>query len=114
MQPLDHAVSALLHLADAPGVAGRVLFARDDVDRSVAGWIGAIRGLEGRPARLVGVPGPIVRALAVTAGRPGIHQRLYSEFRVDDAALRASGWAPSVPFETSLRETVAWFRRVRA
>ena len=38
--------------------------------------------------------------------RPG-HDRRYS---LDTAKLRALGWAPHVPFEQGLRDTVAWYR----
>ena len=39
--------------------------------------------------------------------RPG-HDRRYC---LDTATLRALGWAPRVPFERGLRETVEWYRR---
>jgi len=39
--------------------------------------------------------------------RPG-HDRRYA---VDCARLRAIGWAPAVPFESGLAETVEWYRK---
>ncbi len=41
------------------------------------------------------------------ADRPG-HDRRYA---VDTSKLRALDWAPQVPFEIGLRETVAWYRQ---
>jgi dTDP-glucose 4,6-dehydratase len=38
--------------------------------------------------------------------RPG-HDRRYA---LDTSKLRALGWAPQVPFERGLAETVAWYR----
>jgi dTDP-glucose 4,6-dehydratase len=38
--------------------------------------------------------------------RPG-HDRRYA---MDDAKLRGLGWAPQIPFEQGLSETIAWYR----
>jgi dTDP-glucose 4,6-dehydratase len=40
------------------------------------------------------------------ADRPG-HDRRYC---LDTSKLRGAGWAPAVPFEEGLRETIAWYR----
>lgn len=110
MAYLDHVVEALLHLARAEGVAGRTFFVADEVDRSVAEWIEAVRRLEGRSPRLVAVPPWLVRTAAASVGRSGAYDRLYRESRVSAAALQATGWSASVPFETGLRRTLTWFR----
>jgi nucleoside-diphosphate-sugar epimerase len=103
---LDDAVDALLHLCTAPSAEGGTFFVRDDVDRSVAEWIAAIRGALGRPAGLFPVPGGLVRLAATALGRPGYHERLFLAAQVDDAALRATGWHPRTPFERALRATL--------
>lgn len=41
------------------------------------------------------------------ADRPG-HDRRYC---LDTSKLRSLGWAPQVPFDTGLRDTVDWYRR---
>ena len=51
-----------------------------------------------------GKPESLIRPVA---DRPG-HDRRYA---VDTSKLRALGWAPQVPFELGLRETVAWYRQ---
>jgi dTDP-glucose 4,6-dehydratase len=52
----------------------------------------------------VGKPESLIRPVA---DRPG-HDRRYA---VDTSKLRALGWAPQVPFEIGLQETVAWYRQ---
>jgi dTDP-glucose 4,6-dehydratase len=52
----------------------------------------------------VGKPESLIRPVA---DRPG-HDRRYA---LDTSKLRALGWAPQVPFELGLRETVAWYRQ---
>lgn len=51
----------------------------------------------------LGKPTSLIRFVA---DRPG-HDRRYA---VDCSRLRALGWAPVVPFERGLRETVDWYR----
>ena len=51
-----------------------------------------------------GKPESLIRPVA---DRPG-HDRRYA---LDTSKLRALGWAPQVPFELGLRETVAWYRQ---
>jgi len=52
----------------------------------------------------VGKPESLIRPVA---DRPG-HDRRYA---LDASKLRALGWAPQVPFEIGLRETVAWYQQ---
>jgi dTDP-glucose 4,6-dehydratase len=51
-----------------------------------------------------GKPESLIRPVA---DRPG-HDRRYA---LDTSKLRSLGWAPQVPFELGLRETVAWYRQ---
>jgi dTDP-glucose 4,6-dehydratase len=53
---------------------------------------------------LVGKPHKLIKPVADRQG----HDRRYS---LDTSKLRALGWAPQVPFEVGLRETVAWYRQ---
>jgi dTDP-glucose 4,6-dehydratase len=52
--------------------------------------------------KLVGKPESLVRPVEDRLG----HDRRYS---LDTSKLRALGWAPRVPFEAGLRETVVWY-----
>jgi dTDP-glucose 4,6-dehydratase len=51
----------------------------------------------------LGKPHTLIKPVA---DRPG-HDRRYC---LDTAKLRAAGWAPQVPFETGLKQTVDWYR----
>jgi dTDP-glucose 4,6-dehydratase len=53
--------------------------------------------------QLMGKPTSLIRPVADRKG----HDRRYS---VSTKKLRAMGWAPQVPFEQGLRDTVAWYR----
>jgi dTDP-glucose 4,6-dehydratase len=44
--------------------------------------------------------------IAAVKDRPG-HDRRYC---LDTAKLRGAGWAPQVPFETGLQQTIDWYR----
>jgi dTDP-glucose 4,6-dehydratase len=56
-----------------------------------------------RILQLTGKPASLIRPVA---DRPG-HDRRYA---LDTTKLRALGWAPGVPFDRGLEETVAWYR----
>ncbi|HSC25773.1 MAG TPA: dTDP-glucose 4,6-dehydratase [Vicinamibacterales bacterium] len=56
-----------------------------------------------RILQLVGKPESLIRHVP---DRPG-HDRRYS---LDTSKLRALGWAPQVPFDRGLAETVDWYR----
>ena len=57
-----------------------------------------------RILELTGKPASLIRPVA---DRPG-HDRRYA---LDTSKLRSLGWAPSVPFDRGLGETVAWYRQ---
>jgi dTDP-glucose 4,6-dehydratase len=60
--------------------------------------------LTNRILETLGKPMSLIKPVA---DRPG-HDRRYC---LDTSKLRALGWAPQVPFEQGLRETVEWYRR---
>jgi dTDP-glucose 4,6-dehydratase len=62
--------------------------------------------ITGRILELTGADPGLVRNVD---DRPG-HDRRYA---LDDAKLRAAGWAPNVSLEDGLAETVAWYREHR-
>jgi dTDP-glucose 4,6-dehydratase len=57
-----------------------------------------------RILELMGKPASLIQPVA---DRPG-HDRRYA---LDTTKLRATGWAPQMPFETGLRDTVEWYRQ---
>jgi dTDP-glucose 4,6-dehydratase len=60
-----------------------------------------------RILELMDLPHTLIRPVQ---DRPG-HDRRYA---LDTSKLRGLGWAPSVPFDTGLAETVAWYREHEA
>jgi len=60
--------------------------------------------LTGRILSTLGKPQSLIKPVA---DRPG-HDRRYC---LDTSKLRALGWAPEVPFEQGLRDTIEWYRR---
>jgi dTDP-glucose 4,6-dehydratase len=52
---------------------------------------------------LMDKPGSLIKPVQDRLG----HDRRYA---LDTTKLRARGWAPQVPFEQGLRDTVAWYR----
>ena len=82
------------------------------IDRAADGEVYNIGGgnhvrnvdLTHRILELTGSPDSLIRRVE---DRPG-HDRRYS---LDTTKLRRLGWAPQVPFETGLAETVEWYRR---
>ena len=57
--------------------------------------------------RILDALGKPLSLIKPVADRPG-HDRRYC---LDTTKLRALGWAPQVPFESGLRDTVAWYRQ---
>jgi dTDP-glucose 4,6-dehydratase len=57
--------------------------------------------------RILSMLGKPMSLIKPVADRPG-HDRRYC---VDTAKLRALGWAPQVPFEQGLHDTVEWYHR---
>jgi dTDP-glucose 4,6-dehydratase len=60
--------------------------------------------LTNRILALLGKPESLIQPVADRVG----HDRRYA---LDTSKLRALGWAPQVPFEAGLRETVAWYQQ---
>ena len=60
--------------------------------------------LTNRILAALGKPASLIRTVA---DRPG-HDRRYC---LDTSKLRALGWAPQVPFEQGLHDTIEWYRR---
>lgn len=106
----DLVVSAAIH----PAAAGRVLLARDGADLSTPDLIRALaRGL-GRPARLFGVPPPLLAGLRAAPVLGSSVSRLTLSLQLDDAETRRLiGWAPRVAPETGLAAAAASFAQRR-
>lgn len=102
---VDNLADALAFLVGSPA-QGRFLV-RDDEDVSTPELIRRLaRGL-GRPARLVRMPVALLRLAAGMLGKAGAVTRLAGSLQVDDAPLRALGWAPPVALDDGLAAMAA-------
>jgi nucleoside-diphosphate-sugar epimerase len=97
---------------ESPAAAGRTFFASDGEDLSTAALVRRIGLVMGRPARLLPVPGAVLKTLGQLTGRSGEIERLIGTLQVDMTPNReALGWTPPFTVDDALRETVEWFER---
>ena len=102
----DAIIRCLTH-ADA---AGRTFLVRDGDDVSTPELIRRVSAALGRPARLFGVPAPLLRAAGRATGKSEIVARLLDSLRVDDGQIRRDlDWAPPFTMAQGLDATAAWF-----
>jgi nucleoside-diphosphate-sugar epimerase len=108
---IDNLVDLVARACLHPGAAGRVLLARDAADLSTPELIRLLAAGLGRPARLFGVPGPVLAALRRVPMLAPLLTRLTLSLQVDDAETRtALEWRPPVPPEIGLAATANAFR----
>jgi UDP-glucose 4-epimerase len=106
------------NLADAlaccvrhPDAGGRTYFVSDGDDISTAELAVRIGSALGRPARVLPVPVPLLRAAAGMLGRPGMVDRVAGSLTVDISRIRNElGWKPEWPMSRGLEETASWYR----
>ncbi|MCH7693315.1 MAG: NAD-dependent epimerase/dehydratase family protein, partial [Proteobacteria bacterium] len=102
----DAIIRCLAH-ADA---AGRTFLVGDGDDVSTPELIRRVGAALGRPARLFGVPEPLLRAAGRATGKSEIVARLLDSLRVDDGQIRRDlDWAPPFTMAQGLDATAAWF-----
>lgn len=105
---LAHALQACV--AD-PRAANGCFHVSDGEDLSVSELARGIGRHLGRPARLVPVPVPWLRALGKLAHRSGQVDRLVGSLRVDISHLReALDWQPRFTVSEGLADTANWYR----
>jgi UDP-glucose 4-epimerase len=96
----------------APADRGGVLLARDGNggDLSTPDLIRILAASQGKPARLFGVPEPVVAGLRQLPGLGPALRRLTLSLQVDDTATRrALDWRPPIPAKAALTETARAF-----
>ena len=115
---LDNLVDALIYSIERSALGGQVWHVKDSIDWSIHHWIAEIRKNLGRPARTLDLPGDpshvMRRALRLVPFLAGRITQGLSSLRLDDAAIRASGWHPPVARPEALLETLAWYRSTRS
>lgn len=91
---LTNLCDALLFVAAHPGAAGRTFAVTDGEPLSLADTVARIRRALGRPARLLPVPVPLLKAALAAAGQGHLARQLIEDLVVDGSALTALGWRP--------------------
>ena len=95
-----------------PSAVGATFLAADGEDLSTTALLRRLGVALGKPARLVPVPVPLLRAGAALLGRPGIARRLCDSLQVDIGHARGRlGWRPPVSVERALSAAAASFLR---
>lgn len=104
---LAGAITACVEHRDAPG---HRFLVHDGPVLSTPDLIRALARALGRPARLFGVPPPLLGAAFSLIGRRDAFDRLAASLELDDRAIRKSlGWQPNWSQEDALRLTAEWF-----
>ncbi|MEI8394094.1 MAG: NAD-dependent epimerase/dehydratase family protein [Rhodospirillaceae bacterium] len=98
---------AVIRCLDHPAAAGRRFLIQDGEAPAVPELVRRLARLLGRPARLVPVPVPLLRAGAMLVGASAAFTRLCGSLEVDDSELRCTtGWLPPFTLDDGLRATV--------
>jgi nucleoside-diphosphate-sugar epimerase len=100
----------MLRLTTIARLPAHTFLVSDDRDLSTPELIRLLAISMGRPARLVNVPRPLLRALGLVTGRGPEIARLCDSLRVDvTETRRLLAWEPAVSVEDGLARTVRWF-----
>ncbi|MFM0517284.1 SDR family oxidoreductase [Caballeronia jiangsuensis] len=111
---VDNLASATIECALNPAAAGRLFHVTDGYDPSVAELARKLGEHLGKPARLVPVPGGLLRGVARVAGKTAQVDRLTGSLRVDSRRIRDTlGWNAPQTLDEGLAATAAWFHSTR-
>jgi UDP-glucose 4-epimerase len=89
----------------APAAAGRLFLAADDPPLSTAQIATEVATGLGTRARLLRIPGPLLKLIASLTGRSRDLTRIRSSLLIDSTAARTTlGWRSAVPIQAELRE----------
>lgn len=102
----DAAIRCLEHA----NAQGKVYLVSDGDDVSSPELIRRVAAALGRPARLFGVPGPLLRLAGACTGNGAGISRLLDSATLDDGPIREElGWTPPFTMVQGLNETARWF-----
>lgn len=100
---VDNLVDLILVCLDHPNAAGKVLLASDGEDVSTSELLRRVARAMGKPARLVPVPTPVLRAVASLAGKKSMARRLTGSLQIEMSSTTALlGWTPPISLEEGL------------
>lgn len=101
-------VDALVFLAKAPGVGGRVFHVSDGNAVSTPELLSAIARACHRKPRLLHIPVPVLKSLLCLMGKRAEAQRLCASLQIGDTVLRREfGWTPPHDFAQGLEMSCA-------
>jgi UDP-glucose 4-epimerase len=110
---LSDLVDAIEVCIDHPGANGRTLLVGDPQDLSTPDLVRLMADGLGRPARLFGLPWPLVRAASKLLGRQGAVRSLWGNLQLDCRDTYASiGWSPAKGIGASIAAAVSHFVKV--
>ncbi|MBK1692006.1 NAD-dependent epimerase/dehydratase family protein [Ectothiorhodospira mobilis] len=105
---VDNLVDLIHRCVQHPAAAHQTFLVDDGVALSTAELLHAMGRAAGRPARLLPVPVPMLRATASLLGREGMARRVLDSLQVDSSKVgRVLHWRPPVSLEQGLARAVA-------
>jgi nucleoside-diphosphate-sugar epimerase len=112
---VDDLARLLIDCGTLPQAAGGTFLAAHPHSASTAQLVGALRAHLGRPARLVGIPAPLLEAGAALAGQGERMRRLTRSLEADPAATEQRlGWTAQIAFETAVEDMVRAYREAES
>ncbi|MES2236494.1 MAG: SDR family oxidoreductase [Pseudomonadota bacterium] len=103
-------VDAMLRCLEHPAAADHTFLISDDEAVSTPQLVRRMAAALDRPARLVALPVPLLRAAATLAGKSALVTRLAGSLTIDSSAIRRElSWTPPFTLDEGLRETAAWY-----
>lgn len=107
---LDNLVDLVGSCLEHRTAPGGVFLASDGEDLSTPELLERVGRALGRPARLVSVPGTLLRLAATVVGKRDLGRRLCGSLQVDISMTRQRlGWTPPVSVDEALEKTVRHF-----
>ena len=97
-----------------PAAANQTFLVSDNEDLSTTDLLRRLAKALDKPARLISVPMPLIRATAQIIGKPALAQRLCGSLQVDISKTQdLLGWSPPVSVDQGLRMTARHFQQSR-
>ncbi|MEE4381291.1 MAG: NAD-dependent epimerase/dehydratase family protein [Pseudomonadales bacterium] len=104
---LDNLVDLLLRCIDHPAAVGRRLLVSDGEDLSTPELVRQLASAMRRPAVLVPVPTPLLRAVGFLSGRSAEIGRLLGDLQIDPrSTFEALAWSPPWTVRAALAQAV--------
>ncbi|WP_338525655.1 SDR family oxidoreductase [Pseudomonas batumici] len=111
---LDNLVDLVVTCMEHPAAANQTFMVSDGDDLSTSELLRRLAHALGKPARLLPVPGWILKAAASLIGKNDLSRRLCGSLQVDISKTRdVLGWTPPISVDTALKDTALHFQESR-